>query len=403
MKALSLFSGIGGLDLAAEAAGIKTTAFCEIEQYAVKVLERRWPGVPIIDDVRKIKGCDWAVDVIHGGFPCQDLSQAGKQAGLEGERSGLWFEMLRVISEIRPAFVVAENVRGAVNLALDTVQAGMEDEGYEVRTLLLPASAFSAPHKRERMFVIGIRKDVADGACKRLQRMRTAQEQESEVHAGETIPLCDSIGSGELWPTPTSTERSGINPNTGSGGGLSNAMSLWPTPTVNDTYTGNLSSSQQKPGSMHSVTLPRAARMTEGSLWRTQDASCMRGPSSEERMDWKRKKGMPISINDQVGKGSLNPAWVEILMGFPLGWTDVDCDEPEPWPGWPALMGESQYPYEPPRTVTGCPNRAKRLKCLGNAVVPAQARPIFEAIRQIHNFITPNVSRETLLNKIREA
>ena len=125
----------------------------------------------------------------------------------------------------------------------------------------------------------------------------------------------------------------------------------------------------------------------------------MRGASYEERMEWKREKGMPISINDQVGKGSLNPAWVEILMGFPLGWTDIGCDEPESWHGWPALMGEEQYPYEPPRTITKCADRAKRLKCLGNAVVPAQARPFFEAMAQIHNLATPNVSRETLLNK----
>ena len=81
--------------------------------------------------------------------------------------------------------------------------------------------------------------------------------------------------------------------------------------------------------------------------------------------------------------GILSPAWVECLMNFPLGWTDPDCDEPEPWPGWPAMMGEQQREYEPPRTVTGCPNRAKRLKCLGNAVVPAQARPFFEAIKVI--------------------
>ena len=90
---------------------------------------------------------------------------------------------------------------------------------------------------------------------------------------------------------------------------------------------------------------------------------------------------MPVSINDQVGNGSLNPAWVEILMGFPHGWTDIDCDKPEPWPGWPALMGEEQHPYEPPRTITKCADRAKRLKCLGNAVVPQQAYPFFEAIR----------------------
>lgn len=200
MRALSLFSGIGGLDLAAHAAGIETVAFCEIEPFAAKILEKRWPDVENVGDItrftdrtlRELGGSPFlrfkcpadyngTIDVVHGGFPCQDLSVAGKQAGLEGARSGLWFEMLRVISEIRPAFVLAENVRGAVNLALDTVQAGMEAEGY----------------------------DVAD-----------------------------------------------------------------------------------------------------------------------------------------------------------------------------------QYPYEPPRTVTGCPNRAKRLKCLGNAVVPAQARPFFEAMAQIHNLTT---------------
>jgi len=144
-------------------------------------------------------------------------------------------------------------------------------------------------------------------------------------------------------------------------------------------------------------------------------------------MEWKREMGMPISINDQVAEvergalwstpcsrgndgggpiglgggararrnldervgedarkklcsGSLNPAWVEILMGFPLGWTDVDCDEPEPWPGWPALLGEDQYHYEPPRTGRNIPHRAARLRALGNAVVPVQAYPFFEAI-----------------------
>jgi len=323
MKALSLFSGIGGLDLAAESCGIETAAFCEIEPYAVEVLKRRWPGVPIIDDVRKIRGCDWTVDVVHGGFPCQDLSVAGKQAGLEGERSGLWFEMLRVIAECRPAFVLAENVRGAVNLALDTVYAGLEDEGYEVRTLLLPAAAFGAPHKRERLFVVGVRRDVPHAFAERLQGSeRAGAFCEDGTASSQPAAEC---GKGSLWPTPTV--------GTSGGGKLCGG-------------TGHLKMLRDALG------YEEARKLSAGN------------------------------------GGKLNPEWVEILMGFPLGWTDLDCDEPEPWPGWPALMGESQYPYEPPRTVTGCPNRAKRLKCLGNAVVQHQARPIFEAIVQIHNLIT---------------
>ena len=325
MRALSLFSGIGGLDLAAHAVGIETVAFCEIEPFAVQVLERRWPGVPIIDDVRKIRGCDWTVDVVHGGFPCQDLSVAGKQAGLEGERSGLWFEMLRVVSELRPAFVLAENVRGAVNLALDTVCSGLGDEGYEVWPFVIPASAFGAPHQRERLFVVGCRSDVAHAINERLQGSEWGCPlSEPEEAPYEPAPKCGE-GYGSLWPTPSTMdniERKGMRPSRAATG----------------RKTGYLS---------ESVT------------------------------------------------GQLNPLWVECLMGYPLGWTDVDCDEPEPWPGWPALMGESQYPYEPPRTVTGCPNRAKRLKCLGNAVVPAQAYPFFEAIAIMEEVIRCNTKSST--------
>lgn len=93
--------------------------------------------------------------------------------------------------------------------------------------------------------------------------------------------------------------------------------------------------------------------------------------------------------------GQLSPLWVEILMGFPLGWTDPDCDEPEPWQGWPALMGEPQFDYEPPRTCTGIQNRAARLKALGNAVVPAQAYPFFEAIRIMEEVRQCNTASST--------
>ena len=159
----SLFSGIGGIDLAAEWAGFKTVGQCEINPFSRQILALRFKGVRCWEDVRNIGGetCG-TVDIISGGFPCQDLSVAGKQAGLEGERSGLWFEMLRVIAELRPRWVIAENVRGAVNLALDTVKMGLEGEGYKVWPFVIPASAFGAPHRRERLFVVGCREDVAN-------------------------------------------------------------------------------------------------------------------------------------------------------------------------------------------------------------------------------------------------
>jgi len=92
-----------------------------------------------------------------------------------------------------------------------------------------------------------------------------------------------------------------------------------------------------------------------------------------------RNKG---NIGEKVG-GQLNPDWVEQLMNYPEGWTDLEVDAPRPWQGWPALLGQEQYPYEYPRTTTGCKNRAKRLKALGNSVVPQQAYPIFKAIMEV--------------------
>ncbi len=160
MNVLSLFSGVGGLDLAAEHVGMKLVACCEIEPYPIEVLKLRFPGVKIYNDVRTLTAQRLRqdripeIDIIIGGFPCQDLSCAGKQAGLEGERSGLWFEMLRLVREVRPGWVLAENVRNAVNLALDTCRLGLEAEGYEVRSFVLPASSIGAPHKRERLFIV---------------------------------------------------------------------------------------------------------------------------------------------------------------------------------------------------------------------------------------------------------
>ena len=157
---LSLFSGIGGLDLAAEAAGFVTVGQCEWADYPTKVLEKHWPNVPRWRDIRTLTGESFyertglrTVDVVSGGFPCQPFSVAGQRKGKEDDRY-LWPEMLRVIREIRPLYVVGENVANIVNMALDTVLSDLENIGYEGQAFVIPACGVDAPHKRERVAIL---------------------------------------------------------------------------------------------------------------------------------------------------------------------------------------------------------------------------------------------------------
>ena len=155
----SLFSGIGGFDLAAEWMGWNNVFHCEWNDFGKQVLKYYWPNAISYDDITKTdftihRG---TIDILTGGFPCQPYSAAGKRKGKEDERH-LWPEMLRAIREIQPTWVVGENVSGLVNwndgLVFDEVQAEMEIESYEVIPFLLPACGINAPHKRERVWFV---------------------------------------------------------------------------------------------------------------------------------------------------------------------------------------------------------------------------------------------------------
>ena len=158
---LSLFSGIGGLDLAAEWAGITTIGQCEWAKYPAKILEKHWPNVPRWKDIRTLTGDSFyertgrrTVDIISGGFPCQPFSVAGKQRGKEDDRY-LWPEMVRVIKELRPTWIVGENVAGIVRMALPDILSELEACGYRTRTFLVPACAIGARHRRYRVAIVG--------------------------------------------------------------------------------------------------------------------------------------------------------------------------------------------------------------------------------------------------------
>ncbi len=158
----SLFSGIGGFDLAAEWMGWENAFHCEWNEFGQRVLKHYWPKAVSYGDITKTDFSRWngTVDVISGGFPCQPYSQAGKRLGKEDERH-LWPEMLRAIREVSPRWVVGENVRGLVNwnggLVFEEVQADLEAEGYEIQPFLLPACAVNAPHRRDRIWFCAFR------------------------------------------------------------------------------------------------------------------------------------------------------------------------------------------------------------------------------------------------------
>jgi DNA (cytosine-5)-methyltransferase 1 len=162
----SLFAGIGGFDLGFERAGMTCKWQVEIDDYANRVLAKHWPNVHRERDIRTAGRHNLErVDVICGGFPCQDISYAGLGAGLDGERSGLFFEAIRVVRELRPRIVVLENVAALLTRGLDRVLGTLAEIGYDAEWHCIPAAAVGAPHIRDRVFVIGQRNEDS-GRCR---------------------------------------------------------------------------------------------------------------------------------------------------------------------------------------------------------------------------------------------
>ena len=260
---LDLFSGIGGFALAAKWNGFRTVAFCDCEPYAQAVLKKHWPDVHVHGDIRKVRGDLYAgITLLTGGFPCQPFSVAGKQRGKTDDRY-LWPEMLRVIREARPAWIVGENVAGIVNMALDTVCADLEAEGYEVESIIIPACAVDAPHRRDRVWIVahstggkrgGLQdksrtqgtqggdqllrnpsglfgklrsKNVADSQSVGIQGQRPSGIEKPQPHGCSAIPMRESKGSKQAqWLPEPNVDRvvDGLPNRVGRIRGLGNAI-----------------------------------------------------------------------------------------------------------------------------------------------------------------------------------
>lgn len=216
LRVLSLFAGIGGFDLGLErTGGFKTVAFCEIDPFCRRVLAKHWPGVPCYHDVRTLTkdqldrdGID--VDVICGGFPCQDISEAGKGVGLAGERSGLWSEIVRLSGDLRPRFIIVENVAALLGRGLGTVLGDLAALGFDAEWHCIPASAVDAPHRRDRVWIVAYpnadgRRQQERGELHRGQARRIAASQRDDAD-GLCATLADAECGGRRQPASQAGE-----------------------------------------------------------------------------------------------------------------------------------------------------------------------------------------------------
>lgn len=340
---LSLFSGIGGLDLAAEWAGFRTVGQCEWADYPTKVLEKHWPDVPRWRDIRTLTKESFyertglrTVDVISGGFPCQPFSFAGKRRGREDDRY-LWPEMLRVIQEIRSAWVVGENVAGIVNLALDQVLSDLEAIGYACQTFVIPACAVDAPHRRDRAAIIAYC-DRDSGGPRRTEP--AGQQREAGVaDGGYAVTHTEGTENRGI-------QQSGFPSDAGAGGQYNGHVAH--TDSHGCGGTGPQSASGCNPNTV-------GVALSE---------------SDDVPHAYQQVRHRAVQHGDETGRRRLADGdWRPAQPGLG-GMAD----------GLPCWLDE---PVDVPRVAKGVPDRVNRLKCLGNAVVPQQFYPVFRAIAEI--------------------
>ena len=356
MQLLDLFSGIGGFHLAAEwvwGDELECVGHVEIDPFCQKVLNKHWPGVPIYDDIRKIKGEQFgAVDIITGGFPCQPFSQAGKRKGKADDRF-LWPEMLRVIEEVQPRWVLGENVAGIVNMELDNVLSDLESKGYETQAFIIPACAVDAKHRRDRVWIVGYSKS---SNARQLKKQNSGHK--GEVLSKNRIGLWHELSrpSQILANSTNSTNRTergqaektnGIPCECGQTGcaGVSGGTNSR-TEVLADTRS-NATGATGRGGGTEERNIPQDITNNRDGVW-GESAKCSSDASNTTNQRLEREKSKSEFSRGQSG-----------LL--------AECSQWQP---------ESDVG----RVAHGVPDRVDRLKSLGNAVVPQVAEFIGKII-----------------------
>jgi DNA-cytosine methyltransferase len=203
LKLLDLFSGIGGFSLGLESTGyFQTIAFVEKDKFCRQVLQKNFKNIPIEEDIRNVRGSNYAADVITGGFPCQPFSVAGKRKGTADDRY-LWDETIRVVAECKPRWFIGENVEGLINInngvVLRQVQTDLEEQGFQVQCLVIPAAGIGAWHQRKRIWIVAY--SDSNRHSNKIRGSSTKEERVSQQHRQDHNTTRKSSGASSIWET----------------------------------------------------------------------------------------------------------------------------------------------------------------------------------------------------------
>jgi DNA (cytosine-5)-methyltransferase 1 len=358
MRHGSLFSGIGGFDLAAEWMGWQNVFHCEWNDFGKRVLKYYWPNAISYHDITKTdftihKG---TIDILTGGFPCQPYSAAGKRLGKEDDRH-LWPEMLRAIREIQPTFVVGENVRGLTNwnggMVFDEVQADLETQGYEVTPFLLPACAVNAPHRRDRIWFIAYSNRIGfSNGCEQYESDEQGHDKWCDTQGGHSS-YSQSKGLQRTFNNAESSERiqsesskcvNGLTPNA-----MLNGLHEQSTERDDTIRQDNQQSGSQRECAIEGL----------GDEWIAAD-------TSNKGLQRRKVNGSIGSIRkngNQFTTGCIPPTWQEFPTQSPI------CNGDD---GLSSRLDGITFPKW----------RNESIKAGGNAIVPQVAFEIFKAIQR---------------------
>ena len=376
---LDLFSGIGGFSLGLEATGyFETVAFCDFDPYCQKVLRKHWPWVTIYDDVKELNSERLSanghtkIDIITGGYPCQPFSIAGRQKGEQDPRH-VWPEMFRLVKELRPTWVIGENVSGHIKLGLDTVLENLESEGYSARAFSISASSIGANHQRERVWIIANSNDTGD----RTSQSSINQDRQETDQGWEGLTQFELSGHSKDMENTRRTQWPwsffGDQDENETGEGHANQFERSSQTSKSDVANTESVSSYGRENREHTEqrdterqTGREGSHVANTTTHRSFDESKRNIRNMGEKSEAKERAGNKFTVRSEARSSKVSNTDSERLEGR---WSQCELRESQE----EGQIGWSQWWQSEPnvgRVAHGVSKRVDRLKCLGNSLVP---------------------------------